>query len=177
MTFSTFQRTHKTVLIGNHMPRLNAVTQAIRRRVQMVPFRAVFTGTGGAMRERLKAEAGGAILAAWIVAGAAEWQKRGGSRHRRPSERLPTSTCQNKTISDNGSARASSRAPKASEKSSNLHSDYTRSVRGQRQSAEEQHGAIPVPRRAWTREEEHNGRQGVSRNQAEGDMTGMTAFP
>lgn len=74
--FFTFSRTHKTVLIGNHMPKLNAVTQAIRRRVQMVPFRAVFQGTGGGMRERLKAEAGGAILA-WIIDGVAKWREHG----------------------------------------------------------------------------------------------------
>lgn len=75
--FFTFPRTHKTMLVGNHMPRLNAVTHAIRRRVQMVPFRAVFTPAAGpGMRERLKSEALGSILA-WIIAGAAAWQEKG----------------------------------------------------------------------------------------------------
>ena len=75
--FFTFTRTHKTVVIGNHMPRLSDVTHAIRRRVQMVPFRAVFVpAPGPGMRERIKAEAGGAVLA-WIVEGARMWRERG----------------------------------------------------------------------------------------------------
>ena len=75
--FFTFDRTHKTMVLGNHMPKLSAVTHAIRRRVQMVPFRAVFTPTPGqGMRERLKAEAGGAILA-WIAEGARLWHEKG----------------------------------------------------------------------------------------------------
>ena len=68
-----FSRSHKTAVLGNHLPRLDDVTEAIRRRMQVVPFRAVFKVQAGAgMRERLKAEAGGAILA-WIVQGAAQW--------------------------------------------------------------------------------------------------------
>ena len=51
----TFRRAHKTIVVGNHMPKLNAVTQAIRRRMQMVPFRAVFAPVAGTgMRERLQ---------------------------------------------------------------------------------------------------------------------------
>ena len=71
--FFNFPRTHKTIVLGNHMPRLADMTHAIRRRVQMVPFRAVFEQKAGiGMRERLKAEAGGAALA-WIVEGARMW--------------------------------------------------------------------------------------------------------
>src|SRR5665213_539593 len=73
----TFPRTHKTIVVGNHMPKLNAVTHAIRRRIQMVPFRAVFEAVPGlGMRERLKQEALGAVLA-WAIAGTALWQQRG----------------------------------------------------------------------------------------------------
>ena len=73
----TFPRTHKTIVVGNHMPKLNSVTQAIRRRVQMVPFRAVFQAAPGAgMRERLKQEALGAVLA-WAIAGTVQWHKSG----------------------------------------------------------------------------------------------------
>ena len=75
--FFTFERTHKTMVLGNHMPRLADVSHAIRRRVQMVPFRAVFEPTPGlGMRERLKTEAGGAILA-WAIEGAKLWAERG----------------------------------------------------------------------------------------------------
>ena len=77
------------MVVGNHMPRLADVTHAIRRRVQMVPFRAVFEPTPGpGMRERLKAEAGGAILA-WIVQGAQEWPRprHGAAQGRHRSDR------------------------------------------------------------------------------------------
>src|SRR5438309_3949053 len=71
----TFPRTHKTIVVGNHMPKLNRVTHAIRRRIQMVPFRAVFPGAPGpGMRERLKQEALGAVLA-WAIAGTVTWQQ------------------------------------------------------------------------------------------------------
>jgi putative DNA primase/helicase len=59
------------------MPRLALVTYAIRRRMQMVPFRAVFEARPGpGMRERLKAEAGGSILD-WVIGGAREWLRQG----------------------------------------------------------------------------------------------------
>jgi len=61
------------------MPRLNAVTQAIRRRMQMVPFRAVFAASPGVgIRERLKQEALGAVLA-WAIVGTAQWLSLGTS--------------------------------------------------------------------------------------------------
>jgi P4 family phage/plasmid primase-like protien len=73
----TFPRTHKTIVVGNHLPKLHAVTHAIRRRVQMVPFRAVFTAAPGqGMRERLKQEALGAVLA-WAIAGTRLWKVTG----------------------------------------------------------------------------------------------------
>ncbi len=72
-----FPRTHKTVIVGNHVPRLHEVTPAIRRRLHLVPFEATFDPRPGEdMRARLKAEAGGAILA-WAVEGAREWATRG----------------------------------------------------------------------------------------------------
>lgn len=77
--FFIFARTHKTLVIGNHMPRLAEVTHAIRRRVQMVPFRAIFQPQPGQdMRGRLKSDAGGAILA-WVIEGARAWREAGTS--------------------------------------------------------------------------------------------------
>lgn len=77
--FFEFARTHKTMIVGNHMPRLGDVSHAIRRRMQMVPFRAVFEHEPGtSVRERLKTEAAGAVLA-WIVQGAQQWIGRGTS--------------------------------------------------------------------------------------------------
>jgi putative DNA primase/helicase len=73
----TFRRTHKTIVVGNHMPKLSSVTHAIRRRIQMVPFRAVFPAAPGlGMRERLKQEALGAVLA-WAIAGTVLWRQLG----------------------------------------------------------------------------------------------------
>jgi putative DNA primase/helicase len=72
--FFTFPRTHKMIVLGNHMPRMKDVSHAMRRRLQMVPFRAVFHAEPGpSMRDRLKAEAGPAVLA-WIIEGAMHWQ-------------------------------------------------------------------------------------------------------
>jgi putative DNA primase/helicase len=75
----TFRRAHKTIVIGNHMPKLNAVTPAIRRRMQMVPFRAVFAPLAGkGMRERLQEKTLGAVLA-WAIKGTVEWTSHGTS--------------------------------------------------------------------------------------------------
>src|SRR5665213_3555106 len=75
----TFRRGHKSVVVGNHMPRLNAITPAIRRRMQMVPFRAVFALVAGqGMRERLQEKALGAVLA-WAIKGTVEWATHGTS--------------------------------------------------------------------------------------------------
>ena len=72
-----FRRSHKTLVVGNHMPKLNAVTLAIRRRMQVVPFRAVFAPVAGnGMRERLQEEALGAVLA-WAIQGTVLWAKLG----------------------------------------------------------------------------------------------------
>ncbi len=72
----TYRRSHKTIVIGNHMPKLNAVTHAIRRRMQMVPFNAIFAPVAGqGMRERLQEKALGAVLA-WAIKGTVEWISR-----------------------------------------------------------------------------------------------------
>jgi putative DNA primase/helicase len=75
--YFSFERSHKTIVVGNHQPKLNAVTPAIRRRVQMVPFNAVFASVAGeGMRERLRDKALGAALA-WAIHGTVEWIKHG----------------------------------------------------------------------------------------------------
>lgn len=121
--FFTFPRTHKTMLVGNHMPRLNAVTHAIRRRVQMVPFRAVFAPSAGpGMRERLKAESLGAILA-WIVAGVAAWRTQGTN----PASCVRALTAEYLSDQDDFSewlAQSCERDAAASELSSTLYKSY-----------------------------------------------------
>ncbi len=121
--FFTFDRTHKTVVIGNNMPRLADVTHAIRRRVQMVPFRAVFQpGPGIGMRERLKTEAGGAILA-WIVEGARLWHATGTA----PPEcvrSLTTEYLSEQDLIGQWIDERCERKADAVERSSDLHRDY-----------------------------------------------------
>ncbi len=128
--FFEFPRTHKTVVVGNHMPRLSDVTHAIRRRVQMVPFRAVFEPVPGkGMRERLKEEAGGAILA-WIVAGARSWAKAGTAPPLSVTE-LTADYLSDQDVFGQWLAARCRREPQASALSSDLYMDYLEWCRGQ----------------------------------------------
>lgn len=128
--FFTFPRTHKTMVVGNHMPRLSEVTYAIRRRVQVVPFRAVFETTPGpGMRERLKAEAGGAILA-WIIEGARLWNQFGTA----PPESVRELTAEYLVEQDLIGQWVDERCVRdstSSERSSDLHRDYAAWCEGQ----------------------------------------------
>ena len=73
-----YRRSHKTIVIGNHMPRLNAVTPAIRRRMQMVPFSAVFLRT---RPRHARASTGESPRrgVGWAIKGTVEWVKHGTS--------------------------------------------------------------------------------------------------
>jgi putative DNA primase/helicase len=128
--FFEFPRTHKTIVIGNHMPRLADVTYAIRRRVQMVPFRAVFQQSAGpGMREQLKAQAGGAILA-WIVEGARLWNELGTA----PPAIVLEMTADYLTEQDlmgQWLEERCERVPNAFERSGHLHRDYAAWCDGQ----------------------------------------------
>jgi putative DNA primase/helicase len=128
--FFTFPRTHKTVVIGNHMPRLAEVTHAIRRRIQMVPFRAVFEPQPGiGMRERLKAEAGGAIMA-WVVEGARQWHSQGTSPPPAVRE-LTAEYLGDQDLVGQWLDERCERGPSASERSGDLHRDYAKWCEGQ----------------------------------------------
>lgn len=129
--FFTFERTHKTIVLGNHMPRLTEVTHAIRRRVQMVPFRAVFEQTpgGAGMRERLKAEASGAILA-WAVEGARLWKSAGTSPPQCVRD-LTDEYLSDQDLIGQWLAEKCERDAKAFERSSDLHRSYAGWCEGQ----------------------------------------------
>lgn len=119
-----FQRTHKTVVVGNHMPRLSDVTHAIRRRVQMVPFRAVFEpAPGPGMRERLKAEAAGAILA-WVIDGARAWQADGTSPPQAVTD-LTADYLSDQDVIGQWLGEQCDRQTSAFERLADLHKDYT----------------------------------------------------
>ena len=121
--FFQFPRTHKTMVVGNHMPRLADVTHAIRRRIQVVPFRGVFEPTPGlGMRERLKAEAAGAVLA-WIVEGARLWYVAGTA----PPECVASLTADyfnEQDVIGQWFEERCERKAGSSERSSTLHQDY-----------------------------------------------------
>ena len=123
--FFTFSRTHKTMVLGNHMPRLTEVTHAIRRRVQMVPFRAVFEQKAGVgMRERLKAEAAGAALA-WIVEGARMWNATGTAPPAVVRELTAEYLSEQDVVGQWLDDRCQRDNPKAFELSGTLHRDYS----------------------------------------------------
>ena len=119
----TFERTHKTIVVGNHMPKLNAVTLAIRRRIQLVAFLAVFDPTPGqSMREQLKQEALGAVLR-WAIEGALLWKELGTA----PPESIRAQTNDYLADEDNFGqwlAECCSRQTDGFERSSDLHRNY-----------------------------------------------------
>jgi len=75
--FFEFMPQFKLVISGNHKPGLNSVNEAIRRRVNMLPFNVTI---GEAERdkhlsEKLKAEWPGIL--AWMIKGCGEWRSIG----------------------------------------------------------------------------------------------------
>jgi putative DNA primase/helicase len=75
--FFEFLPQFKLVISGNHKPGLNSVNEAIRRRVNMLPFNVTI---GEAERDKhlsqkLKAEWPGIL--AWMIEGCLEWQSIG----------------------------------------------------------------------------------------------------
>ncbi|MEO5765334.1 MAG: phage/plasmid primase, P4 family [Casimicrobiaceae bacterium] len=118
-----FERSHKMMILGNHLPRLNDINDAIRRRMQAVPFRAAFPpGVATDVRERLKSEALCAVLA-WAIQGAAEWKRLGTS----PPESVRTLTDDYLAEQDDIAQwidERCERIPTGLEQSSRLHLDY-----------------------------------------------------
>lgn len=72
--FFTFQPQFKILLIGNRKPSLDTVDDAMRRRLQLVPFTIKPAQPDPNLTDKLRAEAP-AILA-WMVEGALAWQAR-----------------------------------------------------------------------------------------------------
>jgi putative DNA primase/helicase len=70
--FFEFRRTFKLVLYGNHQPQLRSVTDALRSRIKIVPFRASFAGREDPLLPaRLRAESG--YVLNWLIEGHAKW--------------------------------------------------------------------------------------------------------
>jgi putative DNA primase/helicase len=71
----TFRPSFKLTLIGNHKPKLGAVTEAARRRFNIVPFEHKPKVPDKTLKTKLRAEYP-AILR-WMVEGCLDWQKNG----------------------------------------------------------------------------------------------------
>jgi putative DNA primase/helicase len=74
--FFEFKRTHKHLIYGNHRPQLRSVTEALKARLLIVPFKQCFTGREDPLLpEKLKTEAGAVLQ--WLIEGHLEWIRLG----------------------------------------------------------------------------------------------------
>jgi putative DNA primase/helicase len=70
-----FDPTHTLVVSSNARPSLAQVDDALRRRVQEVPFSQRFDNPDRTLKGRLRAEAEGIL--SWMVEGCLQWQEKG----------------------------------------------------------------------------------------------------
>lgn len=76
--FFEFKRTFKLLVYGNHRPRLNSVTPAIRGRIKMVRFSADFSNKGDPdLPAKLNQELG--CVLRWLIDGHIKWVNNGKS--------------------------------------------------------------------------------------------------
>jgi len=75
--FFEFRRTHKLVLITNNRPRLTENTEAVWRRLRILPFNVVIPPAerDPLLLDKLRAEFPGIL--AWCVRGCRDWQRNG----------------------------------------------------------------------------------------------------
>ena len=73
--FFTFKPQFKLTLVGNHKPSLSNVDDAMRRRVNIVPFMVKPSKPDRRLTEKLKAEA--PQILRWMVEGCLAWQRDG----------------------------------------------------------------------------------------------------
>jgi putative DNA primase/helicase len=74
--FFTFYPQFKLLLAGNHRPRMRSADDAMRRRMQVIPFRHKPRKIDKDLREKLKGELGGILR--WALEGEAERRHLGG---------------------------------------------------------------------------------------------------
>jgi putative DNA primase/helicase len=74
--FFTYQPTFQLLIVGNHKPKLRNITEAMRRRLAMVPFVHAPAKPDHELEEKLRAEWPGIMR--WMIEGCLDWQKEGG---------------------------------------------------------------------------------------------------
>jgi putative DNA primase/helicase len=74
--FFTFKRTHKHLMYGNHRPQLRNVSNAVKSRIQIVPFNASFQGKEDFDLPRRLREDLGYVLG-WLIEGHGKWCEAG----------------------------------------------------------------------------------------------------
>jgi putative DNA primase/helicase len=72
-----FTPTFKIIVAGNHRPSLANIDEAIRRRLQIIPFSVTIPLEERDHRLAEALEAEGPGILAWAIAGCADWQRRG----------------------------------------------------------------------------------------------------
>ena len=82
--FFTFQPAFKLTVIGNHKPTLQSVDDAIRRRLNIIPFERKPATPDLQLKDKLKAEWPGILR--WMIDGCLDWQKNGLMRPKSVSE-------------------------------------------------------------------------------------------
>lgn len=73
--FFEYDPEFKLLIVGNHLPRLHNVTEATRRRFNIVPFTIKPANPDKDLEERLRVEAPGILR--WAIEGCLEWQSEG----------------------------------------------------------------------------------------------------
>lgn len=74
--FFEFKRTHKHLIYGNHRPQLRNVTDALKARIKIVPFKQSFVGREDpTLATKLREEAG--FVLSWLIEGHAAWMTSG----------------------------------------------------------------------------------------------------
>ena len=70
--FFEFKRTHKHLIYGNHRPQLRNVTDALKKRIKIIPFMQSFIGREDpTLATKLREESSFVLF--WLLEGHAEW--------------------------------------------------------------------------------------------------------
>jgi putative DNA primase/helicase len=94
--FFQYQPQFKLMVAGNHKPSLRSVDEAIKRRMNLIPFTVTIPPDKCDLQltEKLRAERPGILH--WMLEGCAAWQRGGVSTHQRSCARLLRRICRTK---------------------------------------------------------------------------------